>query len=315
MKKNNLTVLLSALVFALMTSINVRAYDFEQDGIYYSLIGPAQVAVVAGDGGEGTYQGHVVIPGTVQHDNVSYTVTEIQDAFFKCPQLISITIPPTITRLYWDAFLDAYLNRIIVQDLEAWCRINFVVDGCFARMDETDVEVGVHEMESDHDMVNLVIPSSITDIHDFTFYKVSTIQSVEIPDHVSTVGKGAFFGCAQLKSLKIGSGVTSIGYCAFNTNYYLWWDFDDMCIIDDVTCLATTPPTLQSKDCFNNATYKHGTLHVPAQSIRAYCTDENWGRFENILPIPTVNGDVNGDGLLDIADVCSLIDLLLHPSL
>ena len=43
--------------------------------------------------------------------------------------------------------------------------------------------------------------------------------------------------------------------------------------------------------------------------------DENWSRFENILPIPepaSRQGDVNGDGVLNVTDVTTLIDLLLN---
>ena len=314
--KKSLSVLLLAVMLTSLVPFGATAYDFEQDGIYYSVIGPSQVAVVSGDGGEGTYRGNVVIPGTVLHDNVNYTVTEIGDAFFKCTQLSTVTIPPTITVLYWDAFLDAFLSRIIVYDLEAWCRINFVVDGCFGLMDPyPEVEVGTHDMESDQDMVNLVVPQSITDIHDFTFYKISTITSVVIPDDVTTVGEGAFFGCYHLKSLKIGANVTSIKSSAFDTNYYLfdWIYNDDRNIINEVTCMATVPPALASERCFNQATYKHGTLYVPAQSMKAYCQDEYWGLFENIMPISESKpGDVNGDGTLNVSDVTTLIDMLLN---
>lgn len=310
--KKSLTVIMWAIILTWMMPQEVSAYDFEQDGIYYSIIEPSRLAVVSGGNGEDSYRGNVVIPGTVIHDNVTYTVTEIWDAFFKCTQLYNVTIPPTITDLYWDAFLDAY-GSIIVQDLETWCRINFIVDGCFARMDQyPEVEVGGIGLLCGQDIENLVIPSSITDIHGFTFYKNTSIKSVEIHDQVTTVGMGAFFGCHYLKSLKIGANVASIGNYAFDINHYLWeWDYSTSIAIDEVTCLATVPPVMESKTCFNNATYKHGTLYVPAQSIRAYCTDENWGLFENILPIPTIPGDVNSDGALDISDVSTLIDMLL----
>ena len=296
------------------------AYDFESDGVYYGITGPSQVAVVTGDNYEGAYDGDVYIPDSVSHDGMNYTVTEIYyDAFFKCTRLGDVFLPSTITSLHWDAFLDAFVDDIVVRDLETWCNISFEEDGCFGRMDPyPDVEVGIHGLVAGGQQVtDVVIPESITRIHDFTFYKTGAIRSVEIPGHVTRVGMGAFFGCTDLKSLKIGAGVDTIGHYAFNTDYYLFdWEFNvDRNVIDEVVCQATVPPVMGGKYCFNQATYKCGTLYVPAQSLRAYCMDENWSRFENILPIPepaSRQGDVNGDGVLNVTDVTTLIDLLLN---
>ena len=315
--KQYLSVLMWIMALAaVLQPMRVAAYDFEQDGIFYSIKDSCRVAVVAGDGFEGTYRGAVVIPDSVAHDGVCYRVTSIEDAFFKCTQLSSVTIPPTITDLYWDAFLDAMLDRIIVRDLEAWYGINFVEDGCFARMDfEHEVDVYGCGMEADQDVENLVIPSSVTSIHDFTFYKISSIKRVVIPDQVTSVGEGAFFGCRQLESLTIGPNVSAIGSYAFDLDDFLaYWNFyDDGPVINEVTCMAVVPPVLPCKECFNQATYKRGTLYVPAQALKAYCLDENWGRFENILPIPGPEpGDVDGNGVVNISDVTTLVNRLLN---
>lgn len=44
-----------------------------------------------------------------------------------------------------------------------------------------------------------------------------TVNSVVIPDSVTTIGYGAF-SCCMMKKVKIPSSVTSIGYCAFCDN-------------------------------------------------------------------------------------------------
>ena len=59
--------------------------------------------------------------------------------------------------------------------------------------------------------------------------------------------------------------------------------------------------------------YKQATLFVPAESLEAYRTHEEWGRFTNIVPfIGAGPGDINGDGSIAINDATNLIDMLLE---
>ena len=307
---------------ALVMPVNVAAYDFMKDDIYYDIIGPSQVAVVSADSIVGyelvpTYSGHIVIPSTVDHDGMNYTVTTIGDgAFFKCRHLNSVTLPSTITELHWEAFMES-TARLIVPDLEMWCNINFHIDSSYGQGDP-DFRVWPHELDMDPSIENLVIPSSVTAVHDYSFYNTETIRSVVIPDQVTVIGQGAFAVCEKLKSVKIGANVTYIGYRAFDTNFFSWYS-DTYGVIDEVTCMATVPPELYNSyglSSFNKGTFKNGVLYVPAQSVEAYRADANWGQFENIRPIPAVQvqGDVNGDGVLSVADVTALIDLLLNAN-
>ena len=302
-----------------VVAFKATAHDFEQDGIYYKILASDQVGVAANDslGNElkGTYSGDLVIPASIVHDGATYRVTAItEDAFFKCIDLRSVAIPASITELYWDGFAESG-TRIIVPDLETWCGINFHVDYAYT-LDEPRFVVWSHELDTDRDIENLVLPSSVTDVHNYCFYKTSTIRSVEIPDQVTEIGRGAFAGCVNLKTVKIGSNVTSIGTYAFDvtSNFWYWttdWSDVSINIIDEVTCLATLPPVLESKYCFTAGAYRHAVLYVPAESVEAYRADANWGRFDTIRPIPGATGDVNGDGTVSISDVTALIDLLL----
>lgn len=83
--------------------------------------------------------------------------------------------------------------------------------------------------------------------------------------------------------------------------------------ITKVKMLATVPPT--GGTMFANETYANATLYVPKNSVDAYKAAEGWSNFQNIIGIdvvePGIKGDVNGDGVVDIADLNILINAVL----
>ncbi len=73
----------------------------------------------------------------------------------------------------------------------------------------------------DGEETDLVIPSYVTEIHQYAFYKSNTITSVVIGNSVTSIGEGAFLDCTSLANIEIGNAVTNIDRSAFaNTEYY-----------------------------------------------------------------------------------------------
>ncbi len=64
-------------------------------------------------------------------------------------------------------------------------------------------------------IVEVIIPDSVTNIGDAAFSQCRELISVTIPDSVTSIGKGAFGDCCELTNVTLGKSVTSIGQRAF----------------------------------------------------------------------------------------------------
>ncbi len=62
---------------------------------------------------------------------------------------------------------------------------------------------------------DVVIPSSVTNINAYAFYKYVGLRSIVVPSSVRVIGTYAFCECDNLTSVKISSGVVDIGTYAF----------------------------------------------------------------------------------------------------
>ena len=68
---------------------------------------------------------------------------------------------------------------------------------------------------SNSSLQSIVIPESVTEIGDGTFWGCDSLQSIVIPDSVTEIGKEAFYGCYLLQNIVIPNSVTSIGDSTF----------------------------------------------------------------------------------------------------
>lgn len=277
------------LLVLLTTATSAIAHDVEIDGIYYYLNNDNTATVTSKSYylDDACYSGHVVIPATISVSGTTYRVDSIGiGAFNECGGLTSVTLP-----------------------------------------------------------------NSISHIGAYSFRNCTGLTSIIIPNSVSTIGwdwadvdsgpNGAFTNCTNIEEVTIGKSVTFIGTCTFNLG-------GENSHLRKVTCLATTPPetswgysgeeTLFPGEkrtrigifdkyyvvghdeyvfvTYDDTIYHQATLYVPRGSVDAYRNATDWGRFANIVGIdvpdePAVNGDVNGDGVVNIIDINCVVNAIL----
>ena len=131
-------------------------------------------------------------------------------AFYGCNNLASITILDGVTLIGNNAFSDcSNLSRVDISDLSAWCRINFGIEGA------NPLSNGARLYISNSEVVELIIPSDITEIKGYTFSGCTSITKVTIHNCVTSIGALAFSDCSNMINITIPDSVISVGYGAF----------------------------------------------------------------------------------------------------
>ena len=94
------------------------------------------------------------------------------------------------------------------------------------------------------------------------------MKTMIIPEGVKTIGDGAFFGLKSLQYLEIPATVESIGRMAFEACTSL----------KTIKMEASDPPVLMASTSIE---HNDGmTIRIPQRSIRAYINATNWTLFE-----------------------------------
>ena len=117
-------------------------------------------------------------------------------AFSGCKNLISISIPNSVTTISRDAFYDC-------TSLE-----NIVLPNTVKRIDTS-------AFSNCSNMTSISLPNSIEEVGKNVFSNCTKLKSVTIPDEVTSIGEGAFLNCTSLANVTISKKVRYINNSAF----------------------------------------------------------------------------------------------------
>lgn len=256
------------LLVSLLAPMTVCAsYDFQVDGLYYS-VAWEKATVTSGDV---KYKGNVTIPATVSHNGQTYTVYRIDNsAFYKCDELTSVTINGVIERIGNRAFCDCKKLRSI-------------------NLPEGLLEIWAYAFGNCESLEHLSIPSSVKRIEGHVFENCKALETVEFGDATSEgdmeIGDYIFSGsegCPSLKSVTYGKCVSKIGL----------YNFTYVGSLSSIVSYREEPPSVDErtfKDYLNfaytDSIYENTTLYVPTEALLLYQSHEVWKKFYHIKPL------------------------------
>ena len=283
----------------------LSGYTFGVEGIQYRLVAGNTIEVTRN--GSVGYTGEIIIPATVEYKGKTYSVTAIgESAFCDCTGLTGVTIPSSITEIGENAFngctnltqikcgsitpptiysntFSNYSATLLVPNgfraayqaanywknfnIEEMARHDFMVDGIYYK----DIggrgfaEVTYKDTEYNTYSGTVEIPENVYSPENGMYYLVTTI------------GERAFYRCPYLQHLTLPATIDRIESEAFVDAFL---DASN----SDITCLATTPPTI-SPYAFGSE-INDLTLYVLKDCKAAYMAHNVWKNFGNIVELP-----------------------------
>ena len=149
----------------------------------------------------------------IQEAILPETVEKIGDqAFLRCSKLVEVYIPKFLTMIHDTAFgRTANLNTFKVAEGN---EVYKCIDGCLINTVSKKLICGT---------ATAVIPAdgSVEIIGKYAFGDINGLESITIPNTVTTIEANAFFACRQLGEIIIPASVTTIEQTAFSACYNL----------------------------------------------------------------------------------------------
>ena len=225
---------LLALTLALMASVSSFAYDFKDGYLFYNILPDGTVAVTSETYGipYDYLPNSLVIPSEVNgYNGETYVVTEIANyAFSGCSMLDTLVIPNTVKKIGMYAFTGC-TKLVYISFPES---IEDILGGalyeCAWYNNQPDglIYIGnlLYRYKGTAPTGTIVVKDGTKAILDFTFSNQPNIQSVVLPESVTSIHIQAFGDCPNLESVVLPSKLEAIEdhtfqYCEKLTNIKL----------------------------------------------------------------------------------------------
>lgn len=204
-------------------------------------------------------------------------------AFSGCADLTKVDMPSGLLYISDSAFLSASKLSSVTIPTTVKKIGAMAFAGCSSLVElnipNTVDSIGISAFEKCNNLTKINIPSSVKKIAESTFEDCSSLLEIDIPANVELIEKLAFYNCTELKKVTINN---------------------KSCVIKDA------PQTFS-----NSSSEFTGTIYgYEGSTAQSYSKTYN-RLFESIgsgiePPKPSISGDANGDGKLNVRD-CAFI--------
>lgn len=146
-------------------------------------------------------------------------ITSIPQSMFEGWQIVSITLPESLTSIGKSAFKACTkLSSLVIPE-----NINAIQSNTFREcfslqsivIPKTVSSIGSYAFFDCSSLSSITIPESVQSIEAYTFANCSSLSSIIIPNTVKRIGNRAFNNCVKLASVEIPDSVAEIDIYAF----------------------------------------------------------------------------------------------------
>ena len=203
--------LLATLIVAAL-STPASAYDFSYNGLVYKITNASAKTVMLtyekyyADGNSNKrydeLNGIVDVPETVRYNNVTYTVTAVDNnALRSCKDFIELRIPATVTSIGTSAF----------QNCTGVAKIVFKAPS--GSVQPQPLVIGDNAFNKCQAVTEITLPTWTSSIGNNVFQNCSELTSfgVNEPSQLTTMGEYTFKSCSKLATINLPNSLTSLG--------------------------------------------------------------------------------------------------------
>lgn len=182
----------------------VYSYDFQSDGICYTIISETDCTVEVSKNNNSFYRGNLIIPSQVTKYGQTYTVKRIgADAFSDCNNLYSVSISESVDSIYTAFSGCSALTEINVDSDNPFYKS---IDGVLFDKSVT------HLLRfPDGKGGNYIIPNGVKVISSYAFVTNNNLHSLSMPSSVTRIENQAIQICYNLNNIVLSSSLEYIG--------------------------------------------------------------------------------------------------------